>query len=62
VSDVDRDGHRLLVERDQTRKARLADLRRKIAEGMDAARRGDLIDGDEVFAEIRQRSESRRHR
>lgn len=44
------------------REARLAELRARIAEGMDAARRGDVIDGGAVFAELRRRSEERRKR
>jgi len=62
ASEVVRDGLRLLVERDETRAARLGELRGKIAEGMDAARRGDVVDGDEVFSEIKKRSATRRKR
>ena len=60
ASEVVRDGLRLLVERDEARQARLGELRGKIADGMEAIRRGDVIDGDQVFAEIRKRSAERR--
>lgn len=62
ASEVVRDGLRLLVERDQTRTAQLAALRGKITEGMDAARRGAVVDGDKVFANIAKRSAARRKR
>ena len=62
ASEVVRDGLRLLVERDQAHAARLGELRGKIAEGMDAARRGDVVDGDDVFSEIKKRSAARRKR
>lgn len=34
------------------RQAKLANLRAKIAVGLDQARRGELVDGEEVFDEI----------
>jgi len=62
ASEVVRDGLRLLVERDQAREARLTELRGKLAEGLEAARRGETTDGEKVFAEVRRRSAARRKR
>lgn len=59
-SEVVREGLRLLMERDRMMEARLKDLRAEIAEGVDQARRGELIPGEEVRARIRRRSRSRR--
>lgn len=53
-SEVVREGLRLLMQRDRMRAARLEDLRSEIAEGLEQARQGELIPGDEVFAELRQ--------
>jgi len=58
-SEVVREGLRLLVERDRMVEARLDELRGQIAEGLDQARRGELIPGGEVFARIRQKSRER---
>lgn len=37
----------------------LEELRREIQIGIDAADRGDLIDGEELLEELRQRAETR---
>ena len=55
-SEVVREGLRLLVERDRMVEARLDELRGEIAEGLQQARRGELIPGDEVFAGIGHKS------
>lgn len=47
-SEVVRQGLRLLMERDRMLEARLEELRGEIAEGLEQARRGELIPGDEV--------------
>lgn len=60
ASEVVRDGLRLLAERDRARDARLADLRLQLAEGLAAAERGEVADGERVFAEVRRRSNARR--
>lgn len=49
ASDVVRAGLRLLEEEEQLR----ADVREKIAEGLAAARAGELVDGDAAFARAR---------
>jgi antitoxin ParD1/3/4 len=61
-SEVIREGLRLLRERDRLTEARLADLRGEVATGMEQARRGELVPGDEVFARLRRRSRERRAR
>lgn len=55
-SEVVREGLRLLKEQQDVRQARIEELRREIAIGTEQARRGELVDGDSVFAEIRQMS------
>ena len=47
-------------EREQARKAALKDLRAKLRRGVEQADRGELFDGDAVFAEIRALSARRR--
>lgn len=55
------DGAGRVAEARPTRKeGRRTQLRAKIAEGLGAARRGDVIDGDSVFAEISRRSKAKR--
>ncbi|MBD2773498.1 type II toxin-antitoxin system ParD family antitoxin [Iningainema tapete] len=54
VSEMIAEGLRLLDERDKLRAARFAELKQKIREGIEAADRGELIDGEEVFAEIEE--------
>ena len=56
ASEVVREGLRLLQERDELRRARLEELRREIARGVEQADRGELIDGEEVFRELRERN------
>ena len=58
-SEVVREGLRLLVERDRMVETRLDELRGEITEGLQQARRGELIPGDEVFARIQQKSHER---
>jgi antitoxin ParD1/3/4 len=59
-SEVVRDGLRLLKEREELKKLRLAELRRQIAIGSEQADRGEFVDGDKTFAEIRRRSVKRK--
>jgi antitoxin ParD1/3/4 len=56
ASEVVREGLRLLQERDELRRARLEELRREIARGVEQADRGELIDGEAVFQELRERN------
>jgi antitoxin ParD1/3/4 len=50
----------LLEEREQARATALKELRAKIRRGVEQADRGELLDGDAVFEEIRQISARRR--
>ena len=59
-SEVVREGLRLLKEREEMKKLRLAGLRKEIAVGSEQADRGELVDGEEAFAEIRRRSALRK--
>jgi len=45
---------RLLWERDRIKEKRLAELKEKIRVGIEAANRGELVDGEEVFDEIEE--------
>ena len=49
----------MLEEREQAREAALEELRAKLRRGMEQADRGELMDGDAVFEEIRQWSARR---
>jgi len=55
-SEVLREGLRLLKEREELKRLRLADNRREIALGSEEADRGESVDGPEAFAKIRRRS------
>jgi antitoxin ParD1/3/4 len=59
-SEVVREGLRLLKEREELKKLRLAELRKAIAIGSEQADRGEFVDGEETFAEIRRRSATRK--
>jgi antitoxin ParD1/3/4 len=60
ASEVVREGLRLLEEREQSRETVIRELRAKIRRGIEQADRGELLDGDAVFDEIRQLSARRR--
>jgi len=55
ASEVVREGLRLLEEREARREAELARLRRDVEVGLAQARAGELVDGEEVFAELERR-------
>ncbi len=59
-SEVVREGLRLLKERQELKDLRLAELRREIAIGSDQADRGEFVDGEHAFAEIRRRGMGRK--
>jgi antitoxin ParD1/3/4 len=61
-SEVLREGLRLLKEREDLRKARLEALRKEIAIGVEQADRGEFVDGERVFQELRRRSGERRRK
>jgi antitoxin ParD1/3/4 len=60
ASEVIREGLRLLEERERARDIALEELRAKIRRGAEQADRGELLDGEAVFEEIRQLSARRR--
>ena len=59
-SEVVREGLRLLKEREEFKKLRLGELRKGIAIGSKQADRGEFVDGEETFVEIRRRSAERK--
>ncbi len=60
ASEVFREGLRLLQDREEKRKAALEEVRRKVRQGLDAAKRGEVFDGEEVLCEILGESRKRR--
>ena len=54
-SEILREGLRLLKEREEVQRLRLAELRKEIAMGVDQADQGLFVDGPEAFSKIRQR-------
>jgi antitoxin ParD1/3/4 len=54
VSEVMGEALRLLEERDRIRDRRIAELKAKIQEGIEASERGEVVDGEEVFAELEE--------
>ena len=60
ASEVVREGLRLLEERELARETALKELRSKIRRAVEQADRGEFLDGDSVFEEIRQLSARRR--
>jgi antitoxin ParD1/3/4 len=60
VSEVVRDGLRLLREKDLILEARLQALRGEIQKGIDQADAGQLLDGPQVMAELRDLIKRRR--
>jgi antitoxin ParD1/3/4 len=59
-SEVLREGLRLLKEREEIKRLRVAELRKEIAVGIEQADRGQFVDGPEAFAKIRRRSARRK--
>ena len=59
-SEILREGLRLLKEREEVQRLRLAELRKEIAIGVDQADQGLFVDGPEAFSKIRQRSIQRK--
>ena len=59
-SEILREGLRLLKEKEELKQLRIAELRKEIAIGSAEADRGELVDGEEVFAAIRKRSAERK--
>ena len=55
-SEVVRQGLRLLIEREQMLEARLGELKAEVKEGLDQARRGELIPVEEVKKRFQSRA------
>jgi antitoxin ParD1/3/4 len=53
ASEVIREALRLLKQRDELQRLRLAELKRDIARGIEAADRGELLPAEQVFQELR---------
>lgn len=61
TSEVVREALRLLERHEQDREEALHQLKVKLERGAGQAERGELIDGDVVFEELRQMIDERRH-
>jgi antitoxin ParD1/3/4 len=59
-SEILREGLRLLKEREELKAARLEELRKQIAIGVEQAERGELFDGPKVFRDLRRRIRNRK--
>ncbi|MCL1468792.1 type II toxin-antitoxin system ParD family antitoxin [Argonema galeatum] len=55
ASEVVREALRLLQEEDQIRQLRLEKLRKEIAMGIEQLDRGEGVDGERVFASLREK-------
>lgn len=60
TSEVVREALRLLERHEQDREEAILQLKAKLERGAGQAERGELIDGDEVFDELRQMIDERR--
>jgi len=60
ASEVIREGLRLLEDQDRLRAVQLEEVRRKIQVGLDQLDRGEGIAGDQVLAELKQKSAASR--
>ena len=58
--EVVREALRLLERREQDREEAILELKAKLDRGVGQAERGELLDGDEVFEELREMIEERR--
>ena len=62
TSEVVREALRLLERQEQERDAALKRVRTKLRRGAAQAERGELIDGDEIYEELREMIAERRRR
>ena len=60
TSEVVREALRLLERQEQERDESFAQLRSKLKRGAEQAERGELLDGDIMFGELREMIEERR--
>ncbi|MBW4474742.1 MAG: type II toxin-antitoxin system ParD family antitoxin [Stenomitos rutilans HA7619-LM2] len=54
ASEVVREGLRLLEERDRVQQMKLETLRRELMVGVEQIERGEVVDADDVFAELEE--------
>lgn len=54
ASEVVREGLRLLEERDHVQQMKLETLRRELMIGVEQIERGEVVDADDVFAELEE--------
>lgn len=47
---------RLLQEQNELKQIRLRELKQEVQKGLDQIDRGEIVDGDEVFRELRERN------
>jgi antitoxin ParD1/3/4 len=59
-SEILREGLRLLKEREELKKMRLAEIRREITVGVEQADRGEFVDGPKALAAIRRKYKVRK--
>lgn len=62
ASEVIREALRLLQEHDELRQQRLQASRERIRRGMDQLDRGESIEGEEFFDNLKRKSEKRRRK
>ena len=62
ASEVIREGLRMLQEREMLKQIQIEELRREIQKGIEQADRGELVNGEEVFENIRAKSRTRRRK
>ncbi|MEM9276551.1 MAG: type II toxin-antitoxin system ParD family antitoxin [Cyanobacteria bacterium P01_F01_bin.143] len=62
ASEVIREGLRMLQEKEMLKQIKIEELRREIQKGIEQADRGELVDGEEVFENIRAKSRTRRNK
>ncbi len=60
VSEVVRDGLRLLKEKELLQEARLQSLRGEIQKGIDQVENGEVLNGEEVMEDLRRQLEDRK--
>lgn len=60
AAEIIREGLRLLMDRERRAQQELELLRQEIRRGIDAADRGELLDGEQAFAALRARLGERR--
>src|SRR5580692_11071314 len=61
TSEVVREALRLLERQERDRVQAFQELKAKLARGAAQAARGELLDGDEVFEELRELTQQRAH-